>query len=155
MPSSTSAPAKHERGTPNAAFAADLQVYRWNPLHAFRREFVTADGRLVYPWPNGLYYASLFARPLYFTPLLALFALPGLWRVVRRPTAPLLLLVGWVAVVLGFHAGAPWQNVRFALACAPPLAILIALGVASLWERGDRRLHADHGQTDDQLGSLA
>jgi hypothetical protein len=121
-------------------FTADLQVYRWHPLTAFRREHTTADGHLTYPWANGLYYATLLARPLYFTPLLALVALPGLWRIARRPTPPLLLLIGWIAVVAGFHAGAPWQNVRFALAYTPPCAILIAFGLATLWERRDRRL---------------
>ena len=31
-----------------------------------------------------------------------------------------------------FHAGAPWQNFRFNLAHLPPLAILIAIGVAAI-----------------------
>jgi hypothetical protein len=40
--------------------------------------------------------------------------------------------VAWVAIVYAFHAGAPWQNPRFALAYLPPLAILAALGFAQL-----------------------
>ena len=128
-----------QRANPQS-FAVDLQVYRWHPLNALRRAFDTADGRLVYPWPNGFYYATLLARPLYFTPLLAWLLLPGLWVALRRPTAPLLLLVGWAGSVAAFHAGAPWQNVRFALALAPPCAILIALGLAAVW-RGERRWH--------------
>ncbi len=120
------------------SFAIDLHVYRWHPLNTLRREFDTADGRLAYPWPNGLYYATLFARPLYFTPLLAWLLLPGLWVALRRPTAPLVLLVGWAGTVAAFHAGAPWQNVRFGLAFAPPSAILLALGLAAAWQRGQR-----------------
>ena len=125
---------------PYATFAVDLQVYRWHPLYPFRRDFSTADGRLTYDLPNGVYYATLFARPFYFAPLLAPLALLGLWRALRGPTAPLLLLVGWLAAVLGFHAGAPWQNVRFALACAPPFAILLALGLVTLWDHAHQRI---------------
>lgn len=120
------------------SFAADLLVYRWRPLNMVRRDFATADGRLTYILPNGVYYATLLARPLYFTPVLAWPLLLGLWRALRRPTPQLLLITGWLAVVLAFHAGTPWQNVRFALACAPPCAILIALGLASIHERGGR-----------------
>ncbi|MFN8514004.1 MAG: hypothetical protein U0841_15750 [Chloroflexia bacterium] len=116
------------------------ELSRWNPLYAFRREFTNADGRLTYELPNGLYYATLPARPLYFTPVLAFATLPGLWRIARRPTPPLLLLLGWLAAIIGFHAGSTWQNVRYILACAPPGAILIALGLATLWERRNRRL---------------
>ncbi len=111
-------------------FTVDLQVYSWNPLNALRREFVTADGLLSYTWPNGLWYALAPAHRFYFTPLLAPLLIPGLWAVARsRAAAPLFLLVGWVAAILCFHAGAPWQNFRFNLAHLPPLAILIAIGI--------------------------
>jgi len=43
---------------------------------------------------------------------------------------PLVLLLAWPVMVLGFHAGAPWQNFRFTLAALPPLAVLVALGAA-------------------------
>ena len=132
--------AMRSTAAPYAAFAVDLQVYRWHPLFPFRSDFSTPDGRLTYTLPNGVYYATLFARPFYFTPLLAPLALLGLWRALRRPTAPLLLLVGWLGSILGFHAGAPWQNVRFVLACAPPFAILLALGLATLWGHANQRL---------------
>ena len=36
----------------------------------------------------------------------------------------------------GFHAGAPWQNVRFGLAYLPPLAVLAALAADWLARRG-------------------
>ena len=50
-------------------YIVDLQVYSWNPLNALRREFVTSDGLLSYPWPNGLWYALAPAHRFYFTPL--------------------------------------------------------------------------------------
>ncbi|MFN8538495.1 MAG: hypothetical protein U0232_13590 [Thermomicrobiales bacterium] len=82
------------------------ELSRWNPLYAFRREFTNADGRLTYELPNGLYYATLPARPLYFTPVpLAFATLPGLWRIIRRPTPPLLLLLGWLAAIIGSPRG--------------------------------------------------
>jgi hypothetical protein len=124
----------HEGG---ADFAGSLSVYSWNPANALRREFVSTDGRLQYRLPNGLYYALLPAHPFYFTPLLAIFILPGVWTLRRRATARgggqgprlALLLLGWPAMIWGFHAGAPWQNFRFGLAMLPPLAIVAAMGM--------------------------
>ena len=69
--------------------------------------------------------------PDYFTPLLAVLLAPGLWLLLRsRRAMPLVLLLAWPVMVLGFHAGAPWQNFRFTLAALPPLAVLVALGAA-------------------------
>ncbi|MGN6361711.1 MAG: hypothetical protein ACTHNK_15110, partial [Thermomicrobiales bacterium] len=77
-------------------------------------------------------------RPAYLTPLLAWLILPGLWLLARRRNpARWLLLAGWAASVFAFHAGAPWQNIRFGLAYLPPLAILGALGFALLWVRAN------------------
>lgn len=111
------------------AFAGNLEVYSWNPARAFQREFETVDGRLSYTWPNGLYYALVPFHWAYFTPLLAPFVAWGGWRVIRsrRPGA-LLLCLAWPLVIYAFHAGAPWQNLRFGLAMAPPIAILAAIG---------------------------
>jgi 4-amino-4-deoxy-L-arabinose transferase-like glycosyltransferase len=120
-----------------APFAGNLQVYSWHPLRALRREFITVDGLLRYRLPNGLYYALAPAHRFYFTPLLALLILPGLWAVVRRRTLELLcLIVGWAAVVYGFHAGAPWQNFRFTLAYLPPLAVLVGIGMDAIHRMG-------------------
>ena len=119
-----------------AAFAGDLAVYRWDPLNALRRQFFTSDGLLSYRYPNGLYYLLLPAHPYYFTPLLALLMPLGLWRAVRSLGRPiLLLLVGWPSVLFFFHAGAQWQNFRFVLAYAPPLAILAAFGFETARQR--------------------
>jgi hypothetical protein len=120
-------------GGGNAPFAGDLQVYSWSPLNALRAAFTTGDGQLAYSLPNGLYYALAPANWWYFSPLLAALIAPGVWAVVRQKRAPALgILVAWAAIVLAFHAGAPWQNPRFTLAYLPPLAIFAAVGYDQL-----------------------
>jgi hypothetical protein len=119
-----------------ASFAGNLQVYSWSPLNALQRDFFTADGHLSYGQPNGVYYALAPANLAFFGPLLAPWALVGLWLAIRDWRRPVLLLViGWAAVVYTFHAGAPWQNFRFTLAYLPPLAILVAVGLVWTWRR--------------------
>jgi 4-amino-4-deoxy-L-arabinose transferase-like glycosyltransferase len=122
-------------------FSGDLLAYSWNPLNALHREFVTADGQLSYPLPNGLYYLFAPATWWYFGPILAALIVPGLWGALRRRTVSSAgLLLAWVAIVYAFHAGAPWQNPRFALAYLPPLAILAAIGFTELREATDLRI---------------
>ena len=118
-----------------AAFAGNFQVYSWSPLNALRHDFFTADGHLAYAQPNGVYYALAPANLAFFGPLLAVWALPGVWvaRTWSRPAA--VLVVGWAAIVFVFHAGAPWQNFRFTLAYLPPLAILSSAGFLYVWRR--------------------
>ncbi len=127
------------------SFTVDLEVVTWSPVNALRRSFVTSDGLLQYRLPNGLYYALAPARSFYFSPLLALFLLPGLWAVLRRRAgASLFLVAGGAALVYCFLAGIPWQNFRFTLTYLPPLAILAAVGVLatvgalSRWNVGAR-----------------
>ena len=120
-------------GGGNAPFAGDLQVYSWSPLNALRATFTTGDGQLAYSLPTGLYYALAPANWWYFSPLVAALIAPGVWAVVRQRRIPALgILVAWAGIVLAFHAGAPWQNPRFALAYLPPLAILAAVGYDQL-----------------------
>ena len=120
-------------GGGNAPFAGDLQVYSWSPLNALQATFTTGDGQLAYSLPTGLYYAIAPANWWYFGPVLAALIAPAAWAVVRQKRiAGLGILVAWAAIVLAFHAGAPWQNPRFALAYLPPLAILAAVGYDQL-----------------------
>lgn len=122
-------------------FSGDLLAYSWNPLNALHREFVTADGQLSYPLPNGLYYLFAPAVWWYFGPMLAALIVPGLWGALRgRTVSSVGLLLAWVAVVYAFHSGAPWQNPRFTLAYLPPLSILAALGFAELQGAADVRI---------------
>ncbi len=134
------------------AFAGNLVVYSWHPLNAFRRHFVTADGLLSYRMANGLWYALAPGHRYYFTPLLAWFLLPGFWAVLhRRASGPIVLLLGWIAAIFVFHAGAPWQNFRFNLAHLPPLAIVVAIGVQTVagWLR---RVFAEGAQQQAASG---
>ena len=125
----------------NATFAGDLQVYSWNPLNALRRAFTTSDGQLDYQLPNGLYYAIAPGSWWFLGPILAALIVPGVWAVLHRRVSALVgVLLAWAAIVFAFHAGTPWQNPRFALAYLPPLAILIAIGVAELRAAGDLRI---------------
>ncbi len=126
-------PAAFGPDTGGIAFTGNFDVYGWSPLNAVRRTFVTADGLLRHRLPNGLYYVLTPAHPYSFTPLLAAFLLPGAWRLWSiRNASRGWLLAGWVGVVLAFHAGAAYQNFRFTLACLPPLAIVAALGIATV-----------------------
>lgn len=123
----------------SASYAGDLAVYRWNPLHAARRSFDTADGHLSYAWPNGFYYAAVPASLGYFTPVAAPLVLIGAWQLWRRRTWPALWLAGgWVGVFYAFHAGAQYQNARFVLAYVPPMAVLAGAGAGWTLERYGR-----------------
>src|SRR5207245_578063 len=125
----------------DAPFAGDLQVYSWSPLNALHRVFMTGDGQLIYNLPNGLYYALAPGSWWYFGPILAALIVAGLGAVLRRRVAPTAgLLVACAGSVYLFHAGAPWQNPRFALAYLPPLAILAAVGFAQLRASGSRSI---------------
>lgn len=117
-------------------FSGNFEVYRWSPTRIFEREFSTPDGTLTYRLPTGLYYALAPARWAYFTPLLALLIVLGVWVVIRRRAfAPAVLLLGWAAAVYVFHAGSAYQNFRFTLAYLPPLAILAAIGAEQVAHR--------------------
>lgn len=112
------------------AFLGDLGVYGWNPLTGLQRVHETHDGILSYRFPTAVYYVTSPAHPLYFTPLLALFGLVGVWRVWQRRNRELiLLLLAWIVLVIGFHSGAPYQNFRFTLVYLPPAAVLVAVGI--------------------------
>jgi 4-amino-4-deoxy-L-arabinose transferase-like glycosyltransferase len=123
-----------------ASFAGNFQVYSWSPLNAFRRAFETADGHLEYVLPNGVYYAVAPANPAFFGPLVAALLLAGVYAARHWSYPQLVLVVGWAAVVYAFHAGAPWQNFRFALAYLPPLAVVSAAGILFLWRLARGRL---------------
>jgi len=131
------------RAAPGASFVGDLQAMGWDPLNAFRHEWVDIDGFLSFRLSNSLYYLLAPARWFFFTPLLAPFILVGLINVARqRDAVSVLLLVAWPLVVFGFIAGVHHQNPRLALPYLPPLAVLLAMGFAEVWwrVRSSRRL---------------
>ncbi len=130
-------------GGETVTYLGNLKNFAWSPANTVKSSFDTVDGHLDYRLPMGLFFAAAPARSFAFAPLLALLLLPGAWLVARQRSAPgRLILLGWPTLVLGYHAGSTLQNVRFILAIAPPLAVLIAIGSQQLgkrWLRGPAR----------------
>ena len=128
-------------GLDRSAFIGDLEIYRWELATVLQRTHFTTDGWLSYRFSNGLYYALAPAHKYYFTPLLAFFLLPGIRAALQsREIKTYLFLVGWPGLVYAFHAGTPWQNLRFTLAYLPPLAVLVATGFIGVRDRLPDRL---------------
>ena len=115
-------------------FLAGLAINRWDPLSIVSSTFVNYDGRLDYALPTGLFYLLQPVQHYWFT-LLGLLAIPGALAVTRwRSLASGAVLIAWPLLVVGFLVGGAYQNTRFFLAAAPPLAILIAAGVGWMWQ---------------------
>ncbi len=120
-------------------FVGQIGVHSWDPANALRASIDTADGRLNYSLPTGAFY---LLQPLqwYWFAALALLAIPGIALVVRRrDVAQLAVLILWPALVLAFLIGDAYQNTRFLLAAATPLAVLIAFGALAVWRFARRR----------------
>jgi 4-amino-4-deoxy-L-arabinose transferase-like glycosyltransferase len=114
-------------------FSVNFEVFEWRPENALRSSFETADGRLDYGLPSGLFYLLQPIQPYWFAAL-GVLAIPGAVRAVRsRAVVAIGTLVAWPAIELGFLAGGAYQNTRFFLAAMPPVAILIALGAGEVW----------------------
>jgi hypothetical protein len=133
-------PALGASGGQAAPFLGTLETYgseTWSLGNVLQREFMTAGhGFVRYALPNGVYYAAAPLHPFMLTPLLGVLCLPGLVVLVRaRATAALALLLGWAWAMYAFHAGSTWQNLRYALAYLPPLAIVAAVGADTLLAR--------------------
>jgi hypothetical protein len=103
----------------------------WSLTNFFARDFTTADGTFHYDSSPAVYYAQPLYNPYYMSPLFLLFLVPGLIYLSRR-RGLFLLLVGWFAVEYGLLAGGSLENIRFALAIVPPLAVVIGLGFAAI-----------------------
>ncbi len=116
-----------------SSYAADPGFAQWNPLNLFRRDFITPDGHLQFPYPSGIYYAVAAVRGGALTPFLIPSFVLGvieLWR--RRAVGVLIFLLGWCAAIYFFIGGLPWQNLRFAFPLYPPLAIVGAIGLSAI-----------------------
>lgn len=120
----------------DSTLEANLAIHRWNPAAAFRTVHESSEGTLRYRLPNGVWYAIAPARVFFFTPLVALFLLPGVAAEIRaRDPARLIVLLGWPLSLYLWHSGDVLQNFRFTLAALSPLALLAALGIVQSWER--------------------
>lgn len=124
------------RGDGSQAFLGHLGPSLWQLRHALQSEFVTGNGLQQYRQTNGLYYVLAPAHRYYFTPLLAPFLLPGLWQLwLKRSTSRILSLGIWPLAIYFLLVGYPVQNFRFTLAYLPPLAILLAVGLVTIFDR--------------------
>lgn len=103
----------------------------WSPAHAFQRDFHTREGPAHYKLPVALFYLARLAWPDYLFPGVALFALCGLWVVVReRRWGAAALLAGWPLVAWLFISGIPYENPRFLLPTLPAIGALCGIGFA-------------------------
>ena len=102
----------------------------WSVSNALLRDFVTADGTFHYDQSPAQYYAQPLYSMYYMSPLLLPFLLIGLALLARH--VALVVILGWSLIQYGFLAGIPYENIRFALAIFPPLAVFVGLGAAWL-----------------------
>jgi len=124
-------------------------VQGWSLTNAFTRDFVTVDGAFHYDQSPAVYYAQPVYYVYFMSPLLIPLVALGMIALFTSSNRGGVLLFGWIVVQYGFLAGIPYQNIRFALAVFPPLAVLAGIGAAwvlyphplplSLRERGDPR----------------
>ncbi len=114
-----------------AGLTSNAATQSWSLGNAFGRDFVTADGTAHYDESIAEYYLKPLTSPYYLNAFLSLFALPGLWAL-RKQSALLLLILGWIILQYGFVVGLAFQNIRYGLAYFAPLTILIGLGMAWL-----------------------
>jgi len=106
-------------------------VQGWSISNFFARDFVNPDGTFHYAQSPAVYYAQPLYNPYYMSPLFGLFVIVGL--VVLRAARPaLLILLGWSSMQYVFLIGVPYENIRFALALFPPLAVIVGIGAARL-----------------------
>ena len=111
-------------------------LLRWNPLNAFRRDFLTSEGHARYRLPVGLFYLARLGWPDALFPTVLALAVVGAWRVVRERRAPAIaLLFGWPLVDWAFISGIPYENPRFIWPALPSIAALAGLGFTWLCRR--------------------
>jgi 4-amino-4-deoxy-L-arabinose transferase-like glycosyltransferase len=112
----------------------------WSPLNAFRSRFATPSGMAEYPLPVAAATIRAALSPALLFPLLAPAALLGAWRLLGpagqdgRRRASGAAVVGWGVALFLLYAGIPFHNPRWALSFLPPLAVLTAVGLATVAE---------------------
>ncbi len=102
----------------------------WSASNALGHDFITADGTFHYDQSPAQYYAQPLYNVYYMSPLLLPLAVIGL--LLANRLSPLVLLIGWIAMQYGFLMGIPYENIRFALAIVPPIAVAVGIGAAWL-----------------------
>ncbi len=113
-----------------AAFIGHEWVQDWSVQNTLAHDFVTDDGTFHYDQSPALYYAQPLYNVYYMSPLLLPLLILGLLLLIR--SILIIPLLGWSLVQYAFLAGIPYENIRFALALFPPLAVCVGLGAAWL-----------------------
>lgn len=108
----------------------------WQPVHAFQRTFVTAEGVQQFRWPPALFNLFPAIHPAFLAPPLGLLALLGLWALWRRRAWRALALVGgWGLGGYLLLAGLPYENIRYGILLIVPVLLLLDAGTDWLWQR--------------------
>lgn len=130
--------------TTNAPLAGSSWLEGWSPANFFARTFDNVDGHFEYALPVALFYAQAVAHPAYLfvmlTPLFGVGVAVLLkrmrrWKHHRTLRAETILLLGWIAAMLVFLMGIPYENFRFSLGFLTPLAVVTGIGAGWLWTR--------------------
>jgi 4-amino-4-deoxy-L-arabinose transferase-like glycosyltransferase len=127
------------RVTTNAPLAGQSWLESWSPANFLARTFDNVDGHFEYALPVALFYAQAIAHPAYlFVMLTPLFGV-GVVVLMRRRNSSLrvekILLLGWIAAMLFFLMGIPYENFRFSLGFLSPLAVVTGIGAGMMWAR--------------------
>ncbi len=102
-----------------SSLATHEWLLRWNPLNAFRRDFLTTEGHARYRLPVGLFYVVRLGWPDALFPTVLALAVVGGWRLVRERRGPAMaLLLGWPLGRLGLRLGHPLREPALHLAGA-------------------------------------
>lgn len=138
-------PQMYLTATTNAPLAGSSWLEGWRPANFFARTFDNVDGHFEYTLPVALFYAQAVAHPAYLfvmlTPLWGVGVVVLLKRTRRWDyhrtllRAEPILLLGWIAAMLLFLMGIPYENFRFGLGFFTPLAVVTGIGAGWLWTR--------------------
>lgn len=148
------------RNATNSPLAGQSWLEGWSFSNFFARTFENVDGHFEYALPVAIFYAQVFAHPAYLFVMFTPFFLIGAIILLRefRPvhqTIPQLdvtlssknpfsrpdswskpvLLLGWIAGMVLFLAGIPYENFRFGLGVFAPLAAVTGIGAGWVWQR--------------------
>ena len=85
------------------------------------------------PHPTDVTILPPFGDVIYLSPIFTLFIIIGILFAIKRiPKYAFAVFFGWILLPYIFHAGIPYQNIRYIMMVVPAIAIFIALGIDSI-----------------------